>query len=122
MRWLIGMVFLCSGLQGNLADIRGTGQTFINETLLGQGLIFQIMRDNLEAIKCVDGHKVYLKADRLVPSEEGMLLVGDDCDSILLTKVYSDQYGCYIKSSMLCASCGSEVSDGVDQCIKIWSE
>lgn len=107
MRWLF-LVFGSSVLVGNIADLRGFEQTFINETLLGQGLVFQIMRDNLDAIKCVEGHKIYLKADRIVPSEGGMMLVGHDQSHILLPKLYSDQWGCYIRSSMLCKTCGNE--------------
>ncbi len=119
MRWFAAMIFVWSTLEGSLADVRGWDQTFINETLLGQGLLFQIMRENLDAIKCVDGHKIYLKADRLLPSEEGMLLVASDSSFILLPKLYSDHFGCYIMSSMLCTSCGSDLPDEVKSCIRV---
>jgi len=116
MRVLIVIVFICSAAHANLRDVRSFQQTFINETLLGEGLIFQIMQDNIDAIKCVDGHRVYLKPECIVISEDGMMLVLSEDERVRLPKLYSDQYGCYIWSSMLCASCGSELSELIYPC------
>jgi hypothetical protein len=116
MRWLLGLVFFWSACHAHISDIRGWEHTFINETLLSQGLIFEIMNDHLDAIKCVEGNKVYLKADYLQPSEQGMMLVCDGSSALLLPQLYSDQYGCYIKSSMLCTSCGIDLPQEIGPC------
>lgn len=116
MRFFILIVFLWTTTHANLRDVRGFQQTFINETLLGEGLIFQIMQDNLDAIKCVDGHRVYLKPECIEICDEGMMLVLNEDERVRLPKLYSDQYGCYIWSSMLCASCGNELPDLIYPC------
>ena len=116
MRWIICSILFLSGLRAELAGVKQWDQTFINEGLLGQGIIFEIMKSSLSAVKCVDGHKVYLKSERIVPSDEGLMLVGDDASLLLLPRLYSDQYGCYVKSFMMCLSCGYQLPEGVPYC------
>lgn len=121
MIWLLASL-LFSEMKADLASIKERDQTFINETMLGQGLIFDVMMNSLSAVKCVDGHKIYLKTERILPSDNGMMLVGDDSSMILLPKLYSDQYGCYIKSFMMCKSCGFDLPEGIEDCPECWSE
>ena len=122
MHWIFCFALLFSELKGNLAEIKERDQTFINKTLLGQGVIFDIIKNNLGAIKCVEGHKIYLKSDRIMPSDEGMMLISDDSSMILLPKLYSDQYGCFVKSFMMCRTCGFELPENVIYCPECWSE
>ena len=120
MRWLL--LLTCSSLMGNIAAIKELDQTFINHGLLGQGIIFEIMQDSIGAIKCVEGHKIYLEPERIIPSDSGLMLISDDASMILLPKIYSDQFGCYIKSYLMCASCGFSIPDGVHECQHCRSE
>ena len=116
MRWIICFILVLSGLQADLAGVKQWDHTFINEGLLGQGIIFEIMKGSMSAVKCVEGHKVYLKSDRIVPSDEGLMLVSDDASRLLLPRLYSDEYGCYLKSFMMCISCGYYLPDDVIYC------
>ena len=106
MRWILLLVLSITGLRADIEELIDVDQTFINEELIGKGVVFEIMIKNLSAIRCVNGYKVYLKSERLMPSDEGLMLVGDDASLVMLPKVYSDQFGCYVKSFIFCARCG----------------
>lgn len=94
----MGVAFLCSGLSTELKTLKTWDQTVVNDSLFYQGVVFEILQHSLDAVKCVDGNKVYLKAERILPSEEGLLLLGDDTSTLLLPELYSDKQGCYLKS------------------------
>jgi len=99
------------GLRADISEVCDHDQTFINDQLLGSGLIFQILMDNLSAVKCIDRGKIYLKSERIFPSEDGLMLIADDASLILIPQLLSDQYGCYVQSSCLsslssCLNCG----------------
>jgi len=107
----IALLIGASSAWGNLADLKDFGQTFINDRLIGEGLIFEILMENLSAVKCIDRGKVYLKPERIVPSDEGLMLVTDDSSMILLPQIFSDKHGCFIQiitktSLSSCVSCG----------------
>ncbi len=88
MIWLIGSIALLTG-----------SQTFVNDNLDDEAIITELSH-NLDAVRFVSRGKVYLKPERIIPSDSGMLLVKDDLSTILLPKVFSDRHGCYI----LCGS------------------
>ncbi len=104
MRYLL-ILFLMTALNADIRKVRDQDQTFINDCLLGKGLIFEIMAHNLDAVKCVDGNKVYLKPERIIPSDQGLMLVCEDDSLLLLPKVYSDSFGCFMRSALICTNC-----------------
>lgn len=119
MRWMICFLFLLQGLRADIREIKQFGQTFINEQLFQNGLIFEILMDNLSAVKCIDKGKIYLKSDRIVPSEGGMMLIADDSSYIFLPQILSDEYGCFLQSTCMssltnCLNCGYQFQMGTD--------
>ena len=97
MRYILYSLLLLTELKANYRFPIDSDQTFVNATFFNKELIFEVMTYNLGAVKYVEGDKVYLKAERIIPSDEGMLLIGDDHTLILLPKLYSDPLGCYIR-------------------------
>jgi hypothetical protein len=81
-----------------ISTLKNWDQTFVNENIYYQGVIFEILHHSCGAVKLIDGYKVYLKAERIIPSEEGLILMGDDTSTLLLPELYSDHQGCYLKS------------------------
>lgn len=63
----------------------------------GDSLVVDVMRHSFGAIRRVVGERIYLKAERLAVTDQGLLLVCDDASTILLPIIYSDQYGCFLK-------------------------
>ncbi|GEM_PF-3554452 len=53
--------------------------------------------------------KIYLNANRLIPTEQGLYLNLNDVDYVLLPTLNSDSNGCYV-------SCGSRVQPKMWQC------
>jgi len=110
-RLIAGSICLMSSLFADIDAVKDVGQTFFNDRLFSEGLIFDILMDNLSAVKCIDKGKIYLKPDRIVPNDEGLWLIADDSSLILLPHVFSDQYGCYLQiasrdSLLACFNCG----------------
>lgn len=72
--------------------------------------------DKIEANKntCVYGYtenKVYLKPDRIFPTEQGVYLNLNDVDYVLLPTLNSDSNGCYVPCVNIfnkCPGCGNE--------------
>lgn len=98
MRFIVLSLLFCNVLSAGIDQISNQNQTYINEQLRN-GLIFEILINNLSAVKYAKKGKIYLKPDRILPSEQGLMLIGDDLSQILLPQVYSDINGCFVKSS-----------------------
>lgn len=72
--------------------------------------------DKIEANKniCVDGvseDRIYLKPDRLFPTEQGIYLNLNDIDYVHLPILNSDSNGCYVpcvRIFNICPGCGRE--------------
>ena len=122
MRYLlVGLLFVMCSLRADMNDLLDNHQTFVNDYFFGKGLVKEIMMHNLSAVKCVEGAKVYLKPERIFPSEQGLMLITDDQSFIALPKVYSDSFGCYIRSALICTYCAhqytaDEILIGCPQC------
>lgn len=114
MRWTI--LLLSTALFGDISSIRDFDQTYINKKLLAEGAIFDVMRQSMTAVNFVEGHKIYLNPKRIHTCDEGILLTCDDGSTIRLAKLYSDEYGCYIKSFLMCTSCGLDFPEDVPEC------
>ncbi len=92
MKWMIVALILAAG---PFAVGRESGQTFTNDSLDNEGILRELSH-NLDAVRFISRGRVYLNPERIIPSDQGMLLVKDDLTTILLPKVLSDQRGCYI--------------------------
>ena len=116
MDWILGLVLLFGRMPSELAAMKDLDQTFVNDDIFYQGIVFEIIQNSSDAVKCVDGNKLYLKPERIRPSDQGLILVGDDDSNLLLPMLYSDRKGCFLKSYITCACCGFKLPDAILNC------
>ena len=63
--------------------------------------ITQIIEEQSDSIQSFDGARLYLKTERIFPTNHGLLLCNSQ-SSILLPSLFADQTGCYIPCVKKC--------------------
>ncbi len=82
--------------------------------------INHILESKHHCVNKFDDTKIYIHAENLIPTEEGLLIDLNGYETVIAPPVYSDSAGCFIKipSSQWieiiprCSSCGKAVLNG----------
>lgn len=83
----------------------------INDTDYNIELLNKIAANETFCVEKLEEGKLYLKSDRILPTNYGIFLNLNDTDFVLIDKINSDNNGCYVGLIQVlntCRFCGKE--------------
>jgi len=72
---------------------------FASETEFNEVIISELVANDPICVRTYVGDRIYLKPERIIPTQRGLFVHLDKRNYLPLSRLFSDQDGCYIHSS-----------------------